>query len=116
MANRISFHEVRVPTTKKCKRCAGRGTGTWGMTYGDCFRCGGGGFELNTDVDATMRQFDDTLARIKAEGEKAKADLEVAVNILHKGNARRSLERARREYKQVLVERQRIIEHYKVRI
>jgi DnaJ-class molecular chaperone len=114
----FSYLEVSVPTTKKCKRCGGRGWGQWGplVQWGPCFRCGGDGFESKTDVAATMKSIEKILARIQAEGEKAKADLEVAVNILHKGNARRNLERARREYKQVLIERQRVAEHFKVRI
>jgi hypothetical protein len=114
----FSYLEVHALTDKKCKRCHGKGWANWGpLIYGPCHRCGGEtGLESKIDVPATMKSIEKILARIKAEGEKAKADLEVAVNILHKGSARRSLERARREYKQVLVERQRIIEHYKVRL
>jgi len=113
----FSPFEVRVPTDKKCKRCHGKGWSMWGFICGPCYRCGGEtGVEYKTDVAATMKSIEGILARIQAEGEKAKADLEVAVNILHKGNARRNLERARREYKQVLIERQRVAEHFKVRI
>jgi DnaJ-class molecular chaperone len=112
----FSSHEVRIPTDRKCKRCAGKGIGTWGMTYGECFRCGGAGVEFATDVAATMKQFEETLARIKSEGEAAKVAQSVAANVLSTGNARRSLEFARRMYKEVLIERQRCATHFKVTI
>lgn len=111
----ISGFEVMVSTEKDCKRCHGKGIGTWGMTYGECFRCGGFGKETKVDVAATMAGFVTILARIEAEGKAAKAALAVATDVLHKGNARRSYERAQRQYKEVLEARKRVIEHHKVK-
>lgn len=108
-----SGFDVMVSTDKKCKRCAGKGIGTWGMTYGECFRCGGHGFEMKVDVAATRAGFVTLLARIEGEGKAAKAAMEVAKGSLSIGNARRSYERARRQYKEVLEARKRFEEQHR---
>lgn len=100
---------VNVQTETKCKRCHGKGVGQWGSVYGECFRCGGFGFEVKPDAAATLAAYDECLARYQAQGKQAKADLGQEGSVLQLGSARRRLERARRDYAVVLAEKRQFL-------